>query len=111
MPNELPDLQRRPPRKPVILWVVIGIVGLLSCLPAMMSPMLGDDPRMPRIPALLLILCVGSFPISCFVSIAVSSRIAAKGSYVASLRALCLPLINIVIGAIAYLWIWMAIRH
>jgi hypothetical protein len=78
----------------------------------MMSPMLGDDPRMPRIPTLLLILCVGLFPISCFVSIAASSRFAARGAHAACLKVLCLPLANIAVGLIAYLWIyiWMAIK-
>ena len=98
--------KRRP--KPIVLWIVLILIGVLSCLPALMSPMLGDDPKQPRIPTLVLILCVASFPISCLASVAVSWRLAARGLDGPSWRVLAVPLVNLIVGALAVGWIQLA---
>jgi hypothetical protein len=102
-----PELAGTP--RPVVLWVVISVLGLLGCLPAMMSPMAGDDPRQPKIPTLLVIFCMATFPIACWVSVGISAVLAARDARRACWYVLCLPLVNIVVGGIAIIWIRSAV--
>jgi hypothetical protein len=102
------DDKQIPQQRPIALWFLILILGLLGCLPAMMSPMLGDNPNQPVIPTFVLIVCVGSFPIVCLVSVAVSSRLSYFRRDKAAWSVLALPLINVIIGTLAGVWIKLA---
>jgi hypothetical protein len=94
--------QKRP--KPIVLWIVVSLLGLIGCIPAMFSPMLGDDPTQPRLATWAMIICVASFPIVCLASVGMSAAYAARRSYRACWWVMTLPLLNIVIGGLVIGW-------
>jgi hypothetical protein len=92
----------------VTVTVLLGILGLAGCLPAMFTPMMFDAPGSERNPAtLILALSVATWPLSCLVAIGLSWGF--KKRVNVSLLLLLLPLLNIVGGCVA-LFLLMAFQ-
>ena len=88
----------------VVLTVLLVILGVLGCIPAMFTPMMFDDGAALRNPpAIILALSVVTWPLSCLIAMILSWALRKHGR--ASLRAFLLPLVNLVAGSAALLWI------
>ena len=88
----------------VALTVLLIILGVLGCIPAMFTPMMFDDGAALRNPpTIILALSVVTWPLSCLIAIILSWVLRKQNR--ASLRSFLLPLINLIVGAAALLWI------
>src|SRR5262249_41353000 len=92
------------------LTVLLLVIGMCGVVPAMMSPMLGDDPHSPQIPIVALMLSVGTFPLSCLLAVVVSWGLAFRGRTRASWWAFALPLLNVIVGTLAFGLLFLARR-
>lgn len=85
-----------------VLWILAGVAGLI---PALFSVMLFDAPGSESNPATIaLALAVATFPFVCFGAAVQALRSAADesgGDY----RLLFVPLLNVVVAALAVAWI------
>lgn len=85
-----------------VLWILAGVAGLM---PALFSVMLFDAPGSESNPATIaLALAVATFPFVCL-GAAVQSLRSASADSGGDYRLLFLPLLNIVVAAIAVAWI------
>lgn len=88
---------------------IVGGLGLLSVMPALLSVMMFDAPGSQENPATnLLFWSVFLFPLTCVVSVA-----CAWGLYAAKVRRWAilvtgLPMINVLLGVIAIVWLELA---
>ncbi len=85
---------------------LFALLGFLGVLPALMSPMLLDDPQATRNPAIILLaLCIGTFPLSCFISVLVSWPLYRHERYAAATWVSILPVANLLLGGMVVgLW-------
>jgi hypothetical protein len=73
-------------------WVLIGVP---SCLIALVATLFFDDPRPVRWAA-LIVLTVDSFPIACIVAVVRGWQNYRVNRFTAACRWACLPLVNLI---------------
>ena len=94
-------------KKAVRTWLILTtvffcIAGLLSLVPVMMSPMIFDAPGSERNPAaIVLFVCIISFPVICIVSIPLSWVCYKRERFRAARLVSLAPLVNFAVGAFA----------
>jgi sulfite exporter TauE/SafE len=99
VPTSTEDLMSPTSSIRVALTLLVGIAGLMGCMPAMMSPMIFDAPGSERNPAAwIFLLSLGTFPIMCLAAIIAAWR--KTGETRASLWWFAMPLVNVVVVAI-----------
>jgi hypothetical protein len=82
-----------------IITSLFAVLGLLGVLPALMSPMLLDSPQAQHSPiAILMFLCIATFPLVCFCSVLIAWLLFRRGQFSASAWVSALPTINIALG-------------
>ena len=88
----------------VVLTVLLVILGLLGCIPAMFTPMMFDDGDALHNPAtIILAVSIVTWPPCCLIAIILAWVFRKRSN--GSLRFLLLPLINLLAGGAALLWI------
>lgn len=85
-----------------ILWYLLGVAG---ALPAMFSVMMVDAPgASERLATLTLMYATLAFPLVCFGSATAALKLR-RDERTRAKRMLCLPLVVVLVGAAAVLWI------
>ncbi len=90
----------------IIATVLFSLGGLVGLLPALTSFFLFDAPGSDKNPATILLFCSAvTFPLLCLVSVVLSWILYARERFTASCWIAFLPVVNVVAGTLALLWL------
>ena len=84
-------------------WSALGVLGILPAL--FTIKMLSAPGAVESLPTIILVVALASFPIVCLAAILISQRAISSEKYRRACGWACLPLVNIVIGGLALIWI------
>jgi hypothetical protein len=90
----------------IVTTVIFSLGGLLGILPAITSVFLFDSPGSEKNPATIILFANAlTFPLACLTSVVVSWVLYAAKRYTLAVVLAFLPLVNVIMGAGALVWL------